>query len=184
MEKITKELILKTAQELVETQGMEKVTLAKVGAALGISHAALYKHFKNKQDLWTSLALTWLDETLIDIFPFQTKGYTNKIDILHDWLWIMTERKMMAYKNDPVMFKLYTTYIDGNPDALDIHLHDLYNSLSTALNYSDQNNLETIMRGFTTFSSPKYADTWDSHTKSQFEQLWTIMEPGINKLLS
>lgn len=183
MEKITKELILKTAQQLVEEQGMEKVTLAKVGAALGISHAALYKHFKNKQDLWTSLALNWLDETLSDIFPFQTNGYTDKLAILHDWLWILTERKMTAYQNDPVMFKLYTTYIDGNPQALNIHLTDLFNSLEHALNYSNQNNLQTIMRAFSTFSSPKYADTWNDHTKYEFEALWSVMKPGIEKLI-
>lgn len=184
MGKITKELILKTAQQLVEKQGMQKVTLAKVGQELGISHAALYKYFKNKQDLWTSLSLTWLDDILKDLFPFNTTAYTNKTDILHDWLWILTRQKMLAYQNDPIMFGIYTAYIDDNPKALEIHLNDLNNSLSNALKYSNLKDLQTIMHAFATFSSPKYAKTWNDQTQAHFEELWQIMKPGIKKLFN
>jgi AcrR family transcriptional regulator len=68
MKNLTRDEILTAAEVLVEQTEMHKVTLGQVGGALGVSHAALYKHFKNKQDLWTSLALRWLDNALQDIF--------------------------------------------------------------------------------------------------------------------
>ncbi len=40
------------------------------------------------------------------------------------------------------------------------------------------------MRGFTTFSSPKYASTWNEQTQSEFESLWSLMEPELTKLLN
>lgn len=120
---------------------------------------------------------------LKDIFPFDKTGYTKKTDILHDWLFILMDKKITTYHTDPVMFRLYTTYIDGNPQALQIHMDDLFNSLSEALDYHNMYDLRTIMQAFSTFSSPKYADTWTDQTESEFESLWKIMKPGLEQLL-
>lgn len=183
MEKITQQKILNVAQDLVEREGMKKVTLSAVGAVLGISHAALYKHFKNKEDLWTSLALSWLDTILNSLFPFDTRGYTTKTAILHDWLWTLTKQKMFAKQSDNDMFELYTTYIDQNPTALQTHVNELNNSLQQAIGPISPDTMTAIMNAFLTFSAPAYSNTWGPQTQSQFENVWQLMEPGLSQTL-
>jgi AcrR family transcriptional regulator len=184
MKNLTRDEILTAAEVLVEQTEMHKVTLGQVGGALGVSHAALYKHFKNKQDLWTSLALRWLDNALQDIFPFVPKKNDTPMTIVHDWLWQLTVSKMRAKSNDPRMFEVYTTYIDHNYEALSKHTTDLKNSLMQAANISDPAFAGSLLLSFVYFSSPAFSETWGPNTKSQFEQVWKLVVPGISHQLS
>lgn len=184
MKKNTRELILQAASKLVEREGIDNVTLTMVSSELGISHAALYKHFKNKQDLWSTLALTWLQQVLKNLFPFDSQGYTAKSDIVHDWLWELTSGKMTAFHEDPKMFKLYTNYIDENPALLMTHIQDLAASLATAVSIDDQGKIRAILQAFIFFSSPAFSEFWGPQTKNEFEIVWQLMRPGIEKKLT
>jgi len=182
--KTTKNEILETAARLVETEGVERVTLAQVGAALNISHAALYKHFANKQDLWTSLALKWLDEILVAIFPFDTTGYDSRLQIAHDWLWALANGKMTAYRNDAQMFKLYTDYIDANPAVLALHINDLVRSFAAATGLDDPTLINGILQAFTYFTTPAFAEAWNEDSQAQFEAIWQLVTPGLESALA
>ncbi|GAB6092877.1 TetR/AcrR family transcriptional regulator [Furfurilactobacillus curtus] len=184
MAKLTKAQILDTAELLVEQNGIQGVTLAAVGATLGVSHAALYKHFSNKQDLWTSLALRWLNQALQRLFPFDTSDQTDKLTIAHDWLWALTVDKMAAYHDDPRMFTVYTTYIDDNPKALTIHITDLAQSLAAALSTDKLTVVDAVLQAFSMFSAPAFAPSWGSATKAQFEGVWTLVAPGLKESLT
>lgn len=183
MEKITKNKILDAAAALVEQGDMRQVTLTQVGDQLGISHAALYKHFKNKRDLWTSLSLRWLDQILVALFPFDTAGYTSKLTIAHDWLWTLVEGKLQANVRDPKMFKLYTTYIDDNPEVLAIHQNDLKQSLMRALSTDNETAVSALLTAFTVFSAPAFSASWGDHTQAEFEAVWRLIAPGLQRAL-
>lgn len=51
------------ALEQIRAHGFEKVRLTDVAHALGISHAALYAHFANKEALLDAVLEQWLAET-------------------------------------------------------------------------------------------------------------------------
>ncbi len=171
---------METAQRMVVEQGMEKVNLSKVGAELGTTHAAIYKYFSGKEELWTELALTWLDHELANIFPFDTKGYSSTNDIVHDWLWLLSQSKYEAYVREPEMFKLYTAYIDRNPAALVRHIGDLLGSLKAASGIEDRGRLQAIMLAFSYFSAPAYADNWlRMDFRAEFESVWKLIQAGI-----
>jgi len=181
MTKLTRDIILDAAAELVEQNGVDGVTLADVGKKIGISHAALYKYFKNKRDLWTSLSLRWLNAILGDIFPFDTTGYTSKAAIAHDWLWDLAKGKMDAYQDDPTMFRLYTEYIDANEDVLAIHFGDLAASLKTALGTDDMVRVQALISAFVQFTTPVFAKTWGPHSQDDFEAIWALIAPGLEE---
>lgn len=180
MEKITKKIILKSAARLVETHGVNGVSIADVGKSLGVSHAAIYKHFKNKQDLWTSLALQWLDKVLIDIFPFKIKGNPSQRTIAHDWLWNFSKGKMDAYFEDPEMFKLYTEYIDANPEVLATHISNLIESFKTATNFRNTKEVAAILQAFAVFNTPSFASTWGEQSQAEFETVWDLVKNNFN----
>lgn len=183
MKKITQAEILAAAAELVVNNGLDNVTLSQVGKQLGISHAALYKHFKNKQDLWTSLAMNWLDDVLVEIFPFKVTSEMTQSEIAHDWLWALAKGKMRAHAENPQMFELYTDYIDNDEHVLMLHTQDLIRSLQSALGTTDTVHVAALIQAFTVFSAPGFANFWNEDSRSQFEAIWELMQPGVAQLL-
>ena len=51
----TKEKILKTALELFAQDGYEAVSVSAIAGKLGMTKGALYKHYKNKRDIFDSI---------------------------------------------------------------------------------------------------------------------------------
>jgi AcrR family transcriptional regulator len=49
------------ASALVHEHGTEAVTIRAVATAVGVSHAALYRHFANRADLLDAVAASWLE---------------------------------------------------------------------------------------------------------------------------
>ena len=62
--KNTKDKILVTALRLFAQDGYEAVSVSKIAGELGITKGALYKHYKNKRDIFNSIfeCLCQLDE--------------------------------------------------------------------------------------------------------------------------
>ena len=51
----TKERILLAALELFARDGYEAVSVSDIAGALGMTKAALYKHYRNKRDIFDSI---------------------------------------------------------------------------------------------------------------------------------
>ena len=51
----TKEKILLTALRLFAQDGYEAVSMSKIAGELGITKGALYKHYKNKRDIFDTI---------------------------------------------------------------------------------------------------------------------------------
>ncbi|GAB2025092.1 TetR/AcrR family transcriptional regulator [Lactovum odontotermitis] len=172
----TREKILSETEKFILKNGISKLTLSKISKQLTISQPAVYKHFKNKDDLLTTLAHIWLDDkTLSKIFPFATSGYTAKNEIIHDWLWTLASSKFAACQETPDMFALYTTYIAGNPDLGRAHIQDLMESLSAAAEIS-RDEAGAFLLAFSYFHHPKIAPQWDDNFQMQFEAVWQLVK--------
>ncbi len=179
MKMISREVILRAAEQLIEERGVEKTTLTQVAEHLGVSHAALYKYFKNKEDLWTTVATNWLNRVLISVFQFNPKGYTSKIDILHDWLWGIIRCKKQSFDSNKRMFTLYTTYISENTVLEEKHIKELLEKMSSLLCHPEKDNLLIILEIFAVFLSPTFAKTWDNNLQVRFEMTWEFIQPSL-----
>lgn len=56
--KNVKQLLIENGLKLLNEAGYEDFSLRKVAAMSGVSHAAPYKHFKNKEDLINAICMT------------------------------------------------------------------------------------------------------------------------------
>lgn len=56
MSKPTRELLIDAAEELLDSGGVDAVTLREVGRRTGVSHNAPYKHFASKEALLAAVA--------------------------------------------------------------------------------------------------------------------------------
>lgn len=126
----TKEAIIYESLKLFSINGYESVSTRMIAKAIGASDAVIYKHFKNKQEIFDTIVTTcqekyfskrnevkietlcWKDveKICIGMYEFQT---TDE--------WIVMFRKMLIieqFKN-PLMGEIYReTFIDAPVNAL------------------------------------------------------------------
>ncbi|MEH7096924.1 TetR/AcrR family transcriptional regulator [Neobacillus vireti] len=175
---LNKERILSVTEEIIIKKGVQKTTLSDIAKELGVTHAAFYKHYKNKEDLLQQLALRWLETTSKELLEWVTpKGISNK-DALHDWLWLLATTKKKLYHNDRRMFRLYTDYLERTQVLVVEHLKQL---AQKAESISGLNQLgPAIITAFVYFHNPYFADRWDSEFyEEMFEDVWRLVS---NKL--
>lgn len=176
----TREKILQETEIFILKNGIEKLTISKIAKKLNISQPAIYKHFKNKEELLTVLALRFLNEqTLSAIFPFDTTNYTQKVDIIHDWLWAVASAKFYAHQETPEMFALYTTYVSENQALSQEHILEMVQSLQSAAALSKPEQAGALIQAFAYFHHPKVAPQWDNSFQEQFENVWLLIKKNF-----
>jgi len=184
-ERINRQKIVETAEVLISKYSRSDITLSEIATELGVTHAAIYKHFKNKQDLWEAVSKKWFNETVVSKIDVGNES-NSKIEKLHNLLWSFVEAKRDAYNYDEMMFTLNTQYVECNPYALREILIIVYQKINVIMDWSAQGfaNSELILSAFTVFTLPSFKDTWnDPDFKKKFENMWKLIQPGIRSLL-
>lgn len=177
----TREKIVKTAQDLIEKKGKMAISISEVAAEIGITHAAIYKYFKNKNELLQHLAEIWLDETSQTMFPFDKGDLTNLSDLAHAWLWELARSKKAYYDENPVKFKLYTDFIGQNENLTQKHTSDLMASYAETTGNTDFVEDFAAYQAFIPFIDPHYANTWDEQFQVRFEAVWSLVKPYFDE---
>ncbi len=62
---VRRQQIVDIIRNIISSQGIEYVTIGEIAASLGTSKTAIYRHFKNKQDI-LSMLIDDIEETLMD----------------------------------------------------------------------------------------------------------------------
>ncbi|WP_143803364.1 TetR/AcrR family transcriptional regulator, partial [Oenococcus oeni] len=57
MAKNTRDKIIETTISIIENKGINFVNMRDLGAQIGLSRGAVYRHFKNKDDLLVTIAI-------------------------------------------------------------------------------------------------------------------------------
>lgn len=66
---LSAELIVDTARDLIDAQGTQAFTVRKLGAALGADPSAVYRYFRNTEDLLLALADRLIGESMDGFTP-------------------------------------------------------------------------------------------------------------------
>lgn len=171
---LSEEKIFSTAEAIILSKGINKTTLSDIAKMLGVTHAALYKHYKNKDDLLQKLALKWLDNTSKDLFEWSPKKGVDAEIALHDWLWFLHVTKRNLYQNHQKMFLLYTNYIETNKDLIKDHLQHLAKKVEEISGW--ENKGMAVIVAFTYFHNPYFAERWNQGDHLHlFEQVWSVV---------
>jgi len=182
MAKITQELIVEIAENLIERTEKSEVTLSQIADELNITHAALYKHFKNKQELWAAVSKTWFDRMISEQIRIDTNRSAVPQELLHDWLWAFANAKKRAYNENPKMFALNTQYVDGNPLVLREVLQNSYQIIDGLMGYHDPRfqRAEAILSAFAVFNLPAFKESWNlPDYQERFECIWNLIKSGL-----
>jgi AcrR family transcriptional regulator len=82
---IRKKQIMDAARKLIVRSGSEHVTVRNMAKEVGISEAAIYRHFKSKTEILSFLADSVADGLLHDIDMARSVGFTS-LDIIDEIL--------------------------------------------------------------------------------------------------
>ncbi len=145
----TKENILLTALELFARDGYKAVSVSQIAGMLGITKGALYKHYKNKRDIFDHIVARMeqrdaaramefdLPEGPLDVMQekYRAVSVEQLIRYSKAQLWYWTEddfaasfRKMLTLEQyrDEEMNALYQNYLVSGPLG---YMTDLFSSL-------------------------------------------------------
>jgi AcrR family transcriptional regulator len=84
-----KHAIIEAAIEIIQNEGIKMLSLRNVSREIGVSHSALYRHYKNKEGLIVSLALngfqqlTQIMDKSIEKFPDDPQAQLKEIGKKH-----------------------------------------------------------------------------------------------------
>lgn len=169
-EHLTAEKILLSAEDQLRRFGPEKTTLSDVARALGVSHAAIYRHFAGKDALRAAVAERWLARYSAPLQPIVEDLGQNALTRLEAWLRVMFREKRRKALEDPEIFATYRRLLDTDAGALDAHHVTLKRQLRALLEQGAaagevacadiEQTARAIWSATARFRSPKFAGEW------------------------
>src|SRR5580698_10108263 len=94
--KINRDMVRRAGLKLLNEDGLEQLTLRRLGVELNVQPATIYWHFKDKQELLDEMATTVLTEGAANLLPKRSSS---------DWrVWAATygegrRKTLMAYRD-------------------------------------------------------------------------------------
>ena len=109
--------------------GFEKMRLTDIARELGVSHAALYSHFKDKSELLDAVSERWLrklDESLERICRKQK----DPIEKIHAWALAIHRAKNEKVRIDPQLYRAFDMASERSKPFVKDHLESLHRQMS------------------------------------------------------
>lgn len=120
----TKEKILKEAAALFSELGYKSTSVRKIAAKVGIRESALYNHFRNKEEIFLTVADNifssplQIDQTTIAEEAKRGKAFLNKF---------VTQYKLLTFdKNSERMFRLLLIELFANKALRERFIHEFH----------------------------------------------------------
>lgn len=129
---LDKEIILDRAEEVIRRFGPEKANISDVAKSLKVSHAALYRYYNGKTDLWNAVTKRWLSNLHApskDILKEDNPADIKLFRLLEDF----AEAKRRSRVNDPEMFANYLKLAQNSMDVIEKSIEDGINSIEEVI---------------------------------------------------
>ncbi|TGA98344.1 TetR/AcrR family transcriptional regulator [Sporolactobacillus shoreae] len=129
---LDKEIILNATEEVIRRFGPEKANISDVAKSLKVSHAALYRYYNGKTDLWNAVTERWLSNLHApskDILKEDNSADIKLFRLLEDF----AEAKRRSAVNDPEMFANYLKLAQSSMDVIEKSIEDGINSIKEVI---------------------------------------------------
>jgi AcrR family transcriptional regulator len=184
------ETILSATEEVLRRHGPAKATVVDVGRALGVSHAAVYKHFPSKTALREAVSRRWLNRDRDALAAIAGDTRIAPPQRLRDWLAGMLALKRAKAHDDPELFAAYRILVAEDSSAAMEHVAGLLAQLQAILaegigtgDFADRDPAETARTIFTAtarFHYPALASGWqDPGIEKELDAVCALLLDGL-----
>jgi AcrR family transcriptional regulator len=112
---------LDTAEKLICQLGPDRLRLTDIARALGISHAALYKHFTDKEAVMDAVSKRWLDGIDSELARVTARNKSAESRLI-DWFTALHRLKRKKILNDPELYSAFDMATQKMRPFVQIHL--------------------------------------------------------------
>ncbi len=186
---LTRDRILAAAEDVIRRFGPEKATVVDVARALGVSHAALYRHVSTKAELRNLVVSKWVDQTLPKLRAIADKSgpAPNRLRQLFETL-IGIKRQRAA--DDPELFAAYLKLAQVRKSIGAAHVDELVNLAATIIRSGVKDGAfravdpvaaaRAVLLATTWFHHPTHAQEWAHPTiDAAFDDVWKLLMNGL-----
>jgi len=186
---LTRDRIVAAAEDVLRRFGPAKATVVDVARALGVSHAALYRHVATKAELRDLVVGRWVEATMAPLRAIAASSgpAPQRLRQLFDAL-IAVKRGRAA--NDPELFEAYRT-LAGDAQSMVGALVDELVSLSATIIRSGVKEgtfrtvdpeaaARAVLFATSRFHHPAHATEWtDPGIDAAYNDVWQLLMNGL-----
>jgi AcrR family transcriptional regulator len=187
---IRKKQIIDAARKLIIKKGSEHLTLRAMARAVGFSEAAIYRHFKNKQEVLSFLMSTIMDEMLHEVISGASEN-TNTLATVDS---VLKHHLSEIEQRRGISFQIIAEIISLGDKKLNrkvyIKLTEYLNRLRTlfadgASTNSIRNDIDLDAAAMLLFSMIQgivniwVLSNYDFDLTAKYESLWSIYQKAI-----
>jgi AcrR family transcriptional regulator len=186
---LTRERILATAEDVIRRFGPAKATVVDVARALGVSHAAVYRHVATKAELRDLVVGRWVEETLppLRAIAAQPGPAPQRLRQLFDAL-IAVKRRRAA--EDPELFAAYRSLAAEARSVVAGYLDELVGLAATVILSGVAEGTfravdpvaagRAVLVATSRFHHPAHAGDWtDPAIDAAYDDVWHLLMDGL-----
>jgi AcrR family transcriptional regulator len=186
---LTRDRIVSAAEDVLRRFGPAKATVVDVARALGVSHAAVYRHVATKAELRDLVVGRWAEETMPPLRAIATKPgpAPQRLRQLFDAL-IAVKRQRAA--EDPELFAAYRTLAADAQSVVAAHLDELVSVAAMVIRSGvEERTFRTVdpvaagravLSATTRFTHPAHAAEWaDPDIDAVYDDVWQMLMNGL-----
>jgi len=186
---LTRDLIVATAEDVVRRFGPDKATVVDVARALGVSHAAVYRHVATKAELRGLVVARWAEETMppLRAIAAGTGAAPQRLRELLDALIAVKHRRAA---DDPELFAAYRTLAADAQSVVAAHVDELIEMVAMVIRAGVEEgtfrNVDPLAAGravllaTSRFHHPLHAAEWaDPGIDAAFNDVWQLLMEGL-----
>jgi AcrR family transcriptional regulator len=186
---LTRDRILATAEDVIRRFGPAKATVVDVARALGVSHAAVYRHVATKAELRDLVVGQWVETTMPPLRAIAAKSgpAPQRLRRLVHTL-IAVKRRRAA--DDPELFAAYRTLAQDAQSVVAAHIDELVELAAMVIRSGvKQGTFRTVdpeaagravLFATSRFHHPAHAAEWlDPAIDAAYNDVWHLLMDGL-----
>lgn len=186
---LTRDRIVATAEDVVRRFGPDKATVVDVARALGVSHAAVYRHVATKADLRNLVVARWAEATMPPLRAVVAKPGPAPLRLrkLFDALIAVKRRRATE---DPELFAAYRTLAAGAQSVVAAHIEEMVNLAATVIRAGVKQGAfrkvdpiatgRAVLLATAPFHHPAHAAEWaDPAIDAAYNNVWQLLMNGL-----
>jgi AcrR family transcriptional regulator len=186
---LTRDRIVSAAEDVLRRYGPAKATVVDVARALGVSHAAVYRHVATKAELRDLVVGRWAETTMPPLRAIAAKPgpAPERLRQLFDAL-IAVKRLRAA--DDPELFAAYRTLAADAESVVAAHLEELVALGATVIRSGVEEGTfravdavaasRAVLFATSRFHHPIHAAEWtDPAIDAVYTDVWRMLMDGL-----
>jgi AcrR family transcriptional regulator len=186
---LTLDRILATAEDVIRRFGPAKASVVDVARALGVSHAAVYRHVATKAELRDLVVGRWVEQTMSPLRAIAAKPgpAPQRLRRLIDTLIAVKCRRAA---DDPELFAAYRTLAQGAQSVVAAHVDELVALAATVIRSGvTEGTFRTVapvaagravLIATSWFHHPAHAAEWaDPAIDAAYDNVWQLLMDGL-----